>query len=42
MVKMYGTAAYANVGLQSSVLNASRHQLIVLLFDGAISALIKA
>ncbi|AHF75754.1 Flagellar protein [Sodalis praecaptivus] len=42
MVKMYGTAAYANVGLQSSVLNASPHQLIVLLFDGAISALIKA
>lgn len=42
MVKMYGSQAYATVGLQSSVMTASPHQLIVLLFDGAVSALVKA
>lgn len=34
--------AYANVGLQSSAISASPHQLIVMLFDGAHAALRKA
>lgn len=39
---MYGSQAYAKVGLQSSVMSASPHKLIALLFDGALSALAKA
>lgn len=39
---MYGTQAYATIGLQSSVMSADPHGLITLLFDGALSALIKA
>jgi len=39
---MYGPQAYAVVGLQSSVMSASPHKLITLLFDGALSALTKA
>ncbi|NDL62595.1 flagellar export chaperone FliS [Acerihabitans arboris] len=39
---MYGSQAYAMVGLQSSVMSASPHKLITLLFDGALSALAKA
>jgi flagellar protein FliS len=39
---MYGSQAYAVVGLQSSVMSASPHKLITLLFDGALSALTKA
>ncbi|WP_410015377.1 flagellar export chaperone FliS [Sodalis sp. C49] len=39
---MYGSHAYAVVGLQSSVMSASPHKLITLLFDGALSALAKA
>ncbi|WP_413738622.1 flagellar export chaperone FliS [Sodalis sp. RH21] len=39
---MYGSQAYAIVGLQSSVMSASPHKLITLLFDGALSALVKA
>ena len=38
----YGTQAYAQVGIQSSVMSASPHKLITLLFDGAISALVRA
>ncbi|MFC3395215.1 flagellar export chaperone FliS [Brenneria rubrifaciens] len=34
--------AYARVGLESSVMSASPHQLIVMLFDGAKSAMIRA
>lgn len=37
-----GTKAYAQVGVESAVLSASPHQLIVMLFDGAMSALIRA
>ncbi|ERH61850.1 flagellar biosynthesis protein FliS [Pantoea dispersa EGD-AAK13] len=37
-----GTQAYAQVGLESAVLSASPHQLVVLLFDGALSAMKKA
>jgi len=39
---MYGSQAYAAVGLESSVMSASPHKLITLLFDGALSALAKA
>lgn len=37
-----GIQAYAQVGVESSVLSASPHQLVVLLFDGALSAMKKA
>lgn len=33
-----GAGAYARVGVESGVMSASPHQLIVLLFDGAIAA----
>lgn len=36
------TQSYANVGLESSVMSASPHHLISLLFDGAINALLRA
>ncbi len=42
MYKMKGSQAYAQVGLESSVMSASPHQLIVLLFDGAQSAMVRA
>ncbi|VEB96517.1 Flagellar protein fliS [Cedecea lapagei] len=37
-----GVQAYQNVGLETAVLSASPHQLVVILFDGALSALIRA
>ena len=37
-----GIQAYAQVGVESAVLSASPHQLVVLLFDGALSAMKKA
>ncbi|MDR3434439.1 MAG: flagellar export chaperone FliS [Rouxiella aceris] len=36
------TQAYAQMGVESAVMSASPHQLIVMLFDGARSALIRA
>lgn len=42
MYKRSGSQAYAQVGLESGVMSASPHQLIVMLFDGAQSALIRA
>ncbi|SES80060.1 flagellar export chaperone FliS [Thorsellia anophelis] len=36
------TQSYENVGLESSVMSANPHQLITLLFDGAINALLRA
>ncbi|WCG81862.1 flagellar export chaperone FliS [Pectobacterium sp. A5351] len=42
MYSRTGSQAYANVGLESSVMSASPHQLITLLFDGAHSALVRA
>ncbi|OSM94563.1 MULTISPECIES: flagellar export chaperone FliS [Lonsdalea] len=42
MAMMYGSQAYAQVGLESGVMSASPHKLITMLFDGAISALIRA
>lgn len=37
-----GANAYAQVGVESSVLGASPHKLVVLLFDGAIGSIAKA
>ena len=37
-----GIQAYAQVGVESAVLSASPHQLVVLLSDGALSAMKKA
>ncbi|PWC17409.1 flagellar export chaperone FliS [Brenneria corticis] len=37
-----GSQAYARVGLESGVMSASPHQLIVMLFDGAKSAMVRA
>ena len=42
MYNAKGTQAYAQVGLESGVMSASPHQLVVMLFDGARSALIRA
>ncbi|HDJ1441194.1 TPA: flagellar export chaperone FliS [Serratia rubidaea] len=42
MYNRSGTQAYAQVGLESGVMSASPHQLIVMLFDGAQSALSRA
>lgn len=37
--KQYGVNAYAKVGVETGVSSASPHQLIVMLFDGAMKAL---
>ncbi|QCA04047.1 flagellar export chaperone FliS [Pantoea vagans] len=37
-----GTKAYAKIGVESAVMSASQQQLVVMLFDGALSALIRA
>lgn len=37
-----GIQAYAQVSVESAVLSASPHQLVVMLFDGALSAMKKA
>ncbi|WP_147198519.1 flagellar export chaperone FliS [Pantoea sp. MBD-2R] len=42
MYKSSGAQLYRKVGLESSVLGASQHQLTTLLFDGALSALVRA
>lgn len=42
MYNASGTNAYARVSVESAVMSASPHQLIVLLFDGAMSALVRA
>ncbi|QKO39643.1 flagellar export chaperone FliS [Serratia marcescens] len=42
MYNRSGTQAYAQVGLESGAMSASPHQLIVMLFDGALSALLRA
>ncbi|TDO16764.1 MULTISPECIES: flagellar export chaperone FliS [Halomonas] len=34
-----GASAYAKVGVESGVMSASPHQLIVMLFDGALAAI---
>ncbi|UEM40933.1 flagellar export chaperone FliS [Pectobacterium aquaticum] len=42
MYNKTGGQAYAQVGLESAVMSASPHQLIVMLFDGARSAMVRA
>lgn len=42
MYNRSGTQAYAEVSVESGVMGASPHQLIVMLFDGALSALLRA
>ena len=37
-----GTKAYAKIGVESAVMSASQQQLVMMLFDGALSALIRA
>ncbi|QKN81331.1 flagellar export chaperone FliS [Scandinavium goeteborgense] len=37
-----GTQAYAKIGVESAVMSASQQQLVTLLFDGALSALVRA
>lgn len=37
-----GASAYGNVGLETGVVSATPHKLIVMLFDGALAALAKA
>ncbi|WFL66028.1 flagellar export chaperone FliS [Pantoea sp. X85] len=42
MYSASGTQAYAKIGVESSVMSANQQQLVTLLFDGAISALVRA
>jgi flagellar protein FliS len=42
MYKMNGTHTYAQIGLEASVMNASPHQLVTMLFEGARSAILRA
>lgn len=37
-----GIQAYAKIGVESAVMSANPHQLINMLFDGALSALVRA
>lgn len=37
-----GTQAYAKIGVESAVMSASQHQLVTMLFEGALSALVRA
>ena len=37
-----GTQAYAQIGVESAVMSASQQQLVIMLFDGALSALVRA
>lgn len=37
-----GTQAYAKIGVESAVMSASQQQLVIMLFDGALSALVRA
>lgn len=42
MYSAKGTQAYAKIGVESAVLSADHNQLVTLLFDGALSALVRA
>lgn len=42
MYSANATKAYAQIGVESAVMSASQHQLVTLLFDGALSALVRA
>ncbi|MBZ9538285.1 MULTISPECIES: flagellar export chaperone FliS [Modicisalibacter] len=39
MSTLQGAGAYAQVGVESAVMSATPHQLIVMLFDGALASL---
>ncbi|MBM3073184.1 flagellar export chaperone FliS [Lelliottia sp. RWM.1] len=42
MYSQNGARAYQQVGLESAVMSASPHHLVSMLFDGALSALVRA
>jgi len=42
MYNTSGVQSYQQIGVESAVMNASPHQLIVMLFDGAHSTLVRA
>ncbi|MFS2220936.1 flagellar export chaperone FliS [Pantoea sp. B65] len=42
MYSANGTKAYAKIGVESAVMSANPSQLMTLLFDGALSALVRA
>lgn len=42
MYSQSGASTYARLGVESAVMSASQNQLVVMLFDGALSALIRA
>lgn len=42
MYSRKGASTYASVGVETGVMSASPHQLIVMLFDGALAAIKKA
>ncbi|MEM6051209.1 flagellar export chaperone FliS [Erwinia sp. P7711] len=42
MYSASGTKAYAKIGVESAVMSATPDQLVTLLFDGALSALVRA
>lgn len=42
MYSANATKAYAQISVESAVMSASQHQLVTLLFDGALSALVRA
>lgn len=37
-----GTQVYAQIGVESAVMSASQQQLVTMLFDGVLSALVRA
>ncbi|RZM92857.1 flagella export chaperone FliS [Escherichia sp. E10V10] len=42
MYSAKGTQAYAQIGVESAVMSASPQQLVTMLFDGVLSALVRA
>jgi flagellar biosynthetic protein FliS len=42
MYSANGTKAYAKIGVESAVMSANQQQLVSMLFDGALSALVRA
>ncbi|WP_187229296.1 flagellar export chaperone FliS [Escherichia marmotae] len=42
MYSAKGTQAYAQIGVESAVMSASQKQLVTMLFDGVLSALVRA
>jgi flagellar protein FliS len=42
MYSANGTQAYAKIGVESAVMSANQQQLVTMLFDGALSALVRA